>query len=295
MLPGKRGYRSPPTSPPTICYSTKFTHNVVVTGGLCSGCEVLSRTNHDSELPSCCGHSTNKRQTRARNQLLVELGQLSPHHYWSFTKYLAHIAKSAGNPVWGFEERERVPDTCSLAKPRLSVFSPSRCEPEDRQRLQRKPGGDRGGEGRACPWYRIHRDTPVDTRPDQLDARVRNARRPGVRDKSNRLAALQPRQDLRHPRPRVVLVEAQRWRRNRVMREQTGRAPRILRGHDVGLPEDAQRPERDVLEVADGRGDHEQGTGHRAGVYCTIQRCALPDRRPKERRRGVPVDTERQL
>lgn len=77
------------------------------------------------------------------------------------------------------------------------------------------------------------------------------------------------------------------------MRQQPSRAPRILRSDEVDLPEHTQRPERDVFEIADGRGDEEERTGHLgraprgtpAGVPVCLQQvvivplagCALPE------------------
>ena len=47
--------------------------------------------------------------------------------------------------------------------------------------------------------------------------------------------------------------------------------PRVFRGDQSDLAQHAERPHRDVFEVADRRGDHEQGAGHLSGgVYCTI-------------------------
>ena len=68
-------------------------------------------------------------------------------------------------------------------------------------------------------------------------------------------------------------VKAQRSSLNAVMAEEFGRVPGVFGGHEVRFAQDPQRPECDVLEVADGRGDHGQQTRHRTErerAYCTI-------------------------
>src|SRR3989441_4396724 len=59
--------------------------------------------------------------------------------------------------------------------------------------------------------------------------------------------------------------------------EQVSRPPRVFGGDDGDLAQHAQRPHRDVFEVADRRGDHEQGARHVSGaVYCTIGGSCRP-------------------
>ena len=59
--------------------------------------------------------------------------------------------------------------------------------------------------------------------------------------------------------------------------EQVSRPPRVFGGDDGDLAQHAQRPHRDVFEVADRRGDHEQGARHvSGGVYCTIGGSCRP-------------------
>ena len=92
-------------------------------------------------------------------------------------------------------------------------------------------------------------------------------------------AALEPGQNLRKPRPGVVFVEAQRWGGDSVMREELCRSPRVFRRDHGRFPQHPQRAECDVLEVADRRGDHEQGAGHRTGslMYHCEMRAHRPD------------------
>jgi hypothetical protein len=58
----------------------------------------------------------------------------------------------------------------------------------------------------------------------------------------NRLTALQPAHELREAAASVVLVKAERRRRDAVMREKPGCATRILSGNQVGGLQDPQCP-----------------------------------------------------
>src|SRR5262249_59407823 len=65
-------------------------------------------------------------------------------------------------------------------------------------------------------------------------------------------------------------------------------APGVFGGDDGDLAEYPQRPQRDVFEVADRRGDHEQRAGHwRETGYCTIGGSRRPGGRPPRRPPGV--------
>ena len=56
----------------------------------------------------------------------------------------------------------------------------------------------------------------------------------------------------------VVLVKADERRRDLIVTEEVAGSARVLRGHQRHLAQDPQRPQRDVLEVADRRGDDEE-------------------------------------
>src|SRR5688572_11405493 len=83
---------------------------------------------------------------------------------------------------------------------------------------------------------------------------------------------------------RVMRMKAEQRRRDTVMDQQFGRAPRILRRDQMSFAEHAQCTQRDVLQVADGSGDYEERAGrwrHRGGYgleggYCTIARMRDP-------------------
>jgi len=98
---------------------------------------------------------------------------------------------------------------------------------------------------------------------DKALSGIRDRRCAGVRHERDALSAFESRDERPGLARFVVFVEAGRWRGDGVPRQQVRGPPRILCGDHRRLAQDAQRPPRNVFEVADGRGDHEQGAGHR--------------------------------
>ena len=62
--------------------------------------------------------------------------------------------------------------------------------------------------------------------------------------------------------PLVVLVQADHRAMDLVVRQQFRGAPGVFGGDEIDLAQRPQRPKREVLEVADRRGDDEEGAGH---------------------------------
>ena len=63
----------------------------------------------------------------------------------------------------------------------------------------------------------------------------------------------------------IVLMQARRRRRDAVACQQLRGPARVFGRDDCNLAQDAQRPHRNVFEVADGCGDHEQRAAHVKG------------------------------
>ena len=110
-------------------------------------------------------------------------------------------------------------------------------------------------------------------------ARVGNGRRSGVRHQRDAVAALRGARSATADFAaslcscRLVVGVVMAWRASRWAVRRVSSA--AMSGD---LAQDAQRPHRDVFEVADRRGDHEQRAGHvRGGVYCTIGGSVLVD------------------
>ena len=106
---------------------------------------------------------------------------------------------------------------------------------------------------------RHHRDVRLAAEPHQPEARVRHAGRAGVRHERDPRARLEPPQQL-GPAAGLVVLEVRDERRAHPVRLEQAPGPAgVLGGDEVGLSKDAEGAQRDVLEVADRRGDDEEG------------------------------------
>ena len=85
----------------------------------------------------------------------------------------------------------------------------------------------------------------------ELEARIGDERRAGVRYQRDRFAGGEPCQELRPRRGGVVLVVGRERCGDAVMVEQLARDPRVLAGDQVGRGQRFQRAERDVAQIAD--------------------------------------------
>ena len=92
--------------------------------------------------------------------------------------------------------------------------------------------------------------------------RIGDRRRARVRNDGDAVAGQQAADERRRFLILIVLVQARRRGDNGIAREQVRGAARILSGDERDLAQHPQRPESDVFEVADWRGDHEQRAGH---------------------------------
>jgi len=134
-----------------------------------------------------------------------------------------------------FEEDKRIFYPAYFLKPSVSVFSERRDESEDREWVQRKSGCDRGGQGGAGTRHGVDGEAVVDAGPHELDSGVGNTRRTGVGYEGDALSRFEPREQLRNPDARVVVVETERWRGDTVMREEPRRAAGVFGGDNVGF------------------------------------------------------------
>ena len=157
-----------------------------------------------------------------------------------------------------------------LAKPGepiFSVFRPIWRKPQKREPFSRQAGGRQRGHHRAGARNGL-----------DPDARPRGPRRPASPRVRDRPASPRPTpaRSIRRPASRVssagarwrlvVLMQARRGRRDGVVLKEPRGAAGVLRRDHRNFAEDPQGAQRDILEVADGSGDHIQDAGHvRAG------------------------------
>ena len=76
--------------------------------------------------------------------------------------------------------------------------------------------------------------------------------------------------------PLVVLVQARRARRDGVVLKEPRRPAGILRRDQGDFAQNAEGPQRDIFEVADGSGDHIEDAGHARGADSTRMYSAEP-------------------
>src|SRR5205807_4644663 len=74
----------------------------------------------------------------------------------------------------------------------------------------------------------------------------------------------------------VVFVQARRLRRDGVVLKKPGGPASILGCDDGDVAKDPEGAQRDIFEVADGRGDHIQNAGHARGADSTRMYSAEP-------------------
>ena len=103
---------------------------------------------------------------------------------------------------------------------------------------------------------------------DKLEARVGDHRHARIGDQSDFRALLERDEQLRGARHLVVLVIADERLVDVVMLEEFAGVASVLAGDLIRLAQNAQCPERDVLEIADGRGDQVKAAAGRRVDVC---------------------------
>ncbi len=105
----------------------------------------------------------------------------------------------------------------------------------------------------------------LSNRGDQGGARIRDPGSAGVGHQRDRLPFRQPANDPLDTCPLVVLVDAQDWGVDVEMPKQNAGSARVFGSDQLDLLEDLDRPERDVVEVADWRRDYVKNAFRLAG------------------------------
>ena len=125
---------------------------------------------------------------------------------------------------------------------------------------------DEGGERRRT-GHGHDRDAGGERPAHQVIAGIRDPRRAGVGDERDRRAGPEPLDESRRALALDGVVVAGERARDAVALEERARAARVLGGDEIDLAEHAQRPQGDVLQVADRGGDDVEGPGrHRTST-----------------------------
>ena len=161
---------------------------------------------------------------------------------------------------------------CRLRRQKALENETIRGQPRCRQRSDQGTG----------TGQRYHSNTRRTRLPDQVVARIGNQRRTGIGDQCHILTRLQAAEEAAALIPLVVLMAGRQGRGDPEMLQQARRMPGIFRGDQTHLRQYPQRPRTDVFQIADGRGDHEEGAGdgihdilHSHIGYLEHGKCAL--------------------
>ena len=133
---------------------------------------------------------------------------------------------------------------------------PGRQKTAEQKRLGVK-AADRQSRGQRGSSRNGHDpDAALQGNTNEMMARIGDAGRPGVRDVRDAQSVPQP--GKHHPAAFlfVVLVQADHGRFDLIRGKQDSGTAGVFRGNQVNLPEHAQRPEGNVLQIADRRGHH---------------------------------------
>ena len=117
------------------------------------------------------------------------------------------------------------------------------------------------GDQRAGAGHRLDAQAGRNGGLHDAFARIADARTARVRDQRDFFAAPQAFDDFLAALRLVELEIAQQRLGNSEMLQQLSGVPRVLGRHHVALLERAQRAQRDVLQVADRRGDQVKRAG----------------------------------
>ena len=115
-----------------------------------------------------------------------------------------------------------------------------------------------------APGNRHHRNMVPDGQRNQAEAGVGDARHAGVRHQGHARAAFEIEHQFRGAGQFIVFVIADGAGCDAVVVQQLLRLPGIFAGNLVGFLEHAHRPQRDVFEIADGRGHQVESRRQRA-------------------------------
>ena len=127
-------------------------------------------------------------------------------------------------------------------------------------------GADQPGKQSGRAWDRFNPDAEVSGTANDAEARVGQQRRSGVGDERDALPGLKPRKDLGSPLRFVVFVVAHRLGGDAVVMQQVARSTCVFARNPVDFLENPHRPVRDVLKIADRRGDNIEATGHMTSI-----------------------------
>lgn len=190
------------------------------------------------------------------------LCQFSSDYDWLVPNHLLQFVKRDSQSMRSLEEHNRMPHLREVLEPLFAGFRPSWRESEEGEGVSRDSRYRQSRQERARPWNRLDTNPNCNCILDELETWIRYGRSPRIRYKGDVLTVEQASDQCPAFRTLVVFVQAGCRGRDRVPREQMSRSARVFGCDDRHFAQHAYCPGRDVFEVADWRGDHEQRAGH---------------------------------
>ena len=196
----------------------------------------------------------------------MQLGRLAAQEGLAVAQDLRHVRERRDYPHGRLVEDQRLADAHQLLEGLSARRHLGGKEAQEEEPIGGEAGHGQRGDGGAGPRHGDDRDAFRAGVAHQPVARVGHGRSPRVGDEGHVAAGAQGREDL-PALPALVVLEVRRdRRRDAVGAEQHGRAARVLAGDERHLAQDADGPQRDVLEVPQ-RGGHDVQRPRRAFAH----------------------------
>ena len=206
----------------------------------------------------------------AAQKFLELLRQLARENDLAFGKNLVQLAQQFFNTIRRFVENQ----SAGNGLERFQLISPLagfvRQKTDEMEFIRRQAARRERGYERARTRHGLDSKTGGDGGFDDALARIADAGTAGIRDQRDFLAAPETVNDFLAALGLVKLEITQKRSGDSEMLEQLPGAARVLGGDHVALAQDAQRAERDVLQVANRRGDEVKraGSERRKRIFC---------------------------
>jgi hypothetical protein len=203
---------------------------------------------------------------RAAPHRLEHLGEFPRDHRRTVAEDRRRVGEHLGEAVGRLEQHQRAGDAGDERKagPPGRALRRQKAFEEEPVRRQARDDERRGHGGGAGD--RRNREPFGNGGLDQFVARVGDERRAGVGHERQRLTLAYPVDHTLANRVVRVLVIGDQRRGDAVVGKKRLGDPRVLCQHGVGRRKRGERPERDVLQVADWCGDHVEAVREGLGL-----------------------------
>ena len=198
----------------------------------------------------------------AAQKFLELFGQLARQHHFALRENGVEFAQQFFDAIRRFIEHQRADDSLERFQfvPPLAGFVRQKTDEVEFVRRQ-ATGGERRDQC-ARPRHRFDAEARRNRRLDYTFAGIADAGTAGIRDQRDFFAAPETFDDFLAASGFVELKIAEQRFGDAEMLQQSPGVARVLGGGDVALAQHAQRAQRDVLEVANGRGDEVKRPGY---------------------------------